>query len=369
VNSFSILYIGRSSGTSLHRLEALRRLGHSVFSIDPHAYLPKTRLTGMWTWHTGGLLLERYIRHRVISDVPKIVFDLVYVDCGELVGPFLVKKLQERFGTIINYNVDDPYGPRDGGRWRLYLQAVPIYDLIIVVRDSNIAEAFAQGARSVLRVHRSADEIAHSPRPINDQDRRKWTTEVAFVGTWMPERGSFMARLIELRVPLAIYGDRWQKAPEWALLRPYWRGPGLYNDDDYAKAIQYAKVNLGLISKGNRDLTTQRSFEIPYMKGVLCAERTAEHTGLYREDEEAVFWSSPEECASKCMQLLNDEQRRQRIAVNGRRRCVQNSTTNEAVLDKIVDKALGRSDRRCDGRQTISAHDFGGVVKRLPEVG
>jgi spore maturation protein CgeB len=318
---------------------ALKRLAGAVFVVDPATFLPRSRFIDAWIWHTGGVFLENLIRRKVLANIRHQEFDFVYVDGGELVGPSLVLELKNRFGSVTNYNVDDPYGLRDGQRWRLYRRAVPFYDLIVVVRDCNVPEAFARGARSVLRVHRSADEIAHSPRQISERDRRQWATEVAFVGTWMRERGPFMARLVELGVPLSIFGDRWQKAPEWPVLRSAWRGGGLY-EDDYARAIQCAKVNLGLLSKQNRDLTTTRSFEIPYLGGVLCAERTAEHTWLYKEDEEAVFWSSPEECASKCMQLLQHEQHRRRLAINGRNRCLQNKTTNEAVLAQILDKAL-----------------------------
>ena len=53
-----------------------------------------------------------------------------------------------------------------------------------------------------------------------------------------------------------------------------------------------------------------------------------------------MFWSTPEECAAKCLQLLQDEPRRQRLAMNGRRRCIQNHTTNEAVLAHILYNAL-----------------------------
>ena len=340
MNPTSLLYIGTDSGTSRHRALALKRLGYDICIIDPDVFLPRNRFLSAWTWHTGGLFLENFVRKKVLETIPSKRFDLVYVDGGQLVGPSLILELKDRFGTVINYNVDDPYGRRDGRRWRLYLEAVPFYDLIVVVRDCNISEAFARGARKVLRVHRAADEIAHSPRQISGQDRGQWAAEVAFVGTWMPERGPFMARLIELGVPLSIYGDRWHRAQEWSVLRPCWRGPGLYNDDEYAKAIQCAKVNAGLISKGNRDLSTQRSFEIPYLGGVLCAERTAEHAKLYREDEEAVFWSSPEECAQKCMQLLKDEETRKRIMIKGRARCLQNRTTNQDVLAEILHCAI-----------------------------
>ena len=164
-------------------------------------------------------------------------------------------------------------------------------------------------------------------------------SEVLFIGTWMPERGPFLARLLELDVPLSIYGLRWQKAPKWNLLRKAWRGPGLYIDQDYAAAIRAAKVNIGLLSKkGNRDQSTTRSFEIPALGGVLCAERTNEHLSLYEDEQRAVFWSNSEECAEKCRLLLENNVLREAIKERGRRRCFANGTMNEVVLQKIADR-------------------------------
>jgi len=334
----AILFIGRDSGTSRHRAKAFRRLGYSVSVIDPFSFSPRNRLVGRWSWHTGSLFLEEYVQRQVLARIPSHTFDLVYVDGGELVGPSLVLELKRRFGTVLNYNIDDPFGRRDGRRWRLYLQCVSLYDLVVVVRDCNVSEALARGARDVLRVYMSADEIAHSPRHITEEDRRKWGTEVLFVGTWMPERGPFMSRLIQSGVPLSIYGCRWDKAREWPTLRSSWRGPGLYEDEEYAKVLQCAKVNLGLLSKGNRDLSTTRSFEIPSLEGVLCAERTSEHTELYKEDEEGVFWRDPEECAWKCMKLLNDKSLREKIGTSSRLRCLKNRTMNEDVLTQMLDR-------------------------------
>src|SRR5205814_1486 len=123
-------------------------------------------------------------------------------------------------------------------------------------------------------------------------DHDRWQSEVLFVGTWMPERGPFLADLVKLGVPLAIYGTRWEKAREWKSLKSFWRG-GWIEGDDYARAIQCSRLCLGLLSKGNRDLHTTRSLEIPALGGVLCAERTDEHLALFREGLEAVYWSDP----------------------------------------------------------------------------
>jgi len=243
----------------------------------------------------------------------------------------------------VNYNLDDAFGPRDRRLWRLYLKAVPVYDLIVVVREENPAEALAMGAKRVLRVFRSADEAAHAPRALDKADWERWGSDVVFVGGWMSERGPFLAELVRRGVPLTVYGDYWQRAAEWPVLRSRWRGPGLHKPEEYAKAIQCSKVCLGLLSKGNRDLHTQRSMEIPYLGGLLCAERTSEHLSLYREHEEALFWDSAEECAEKCLRMLHDPQRRNSIAACGQLRCLNNLTTNEHVLAEILQKTFPTS--------------------------
>ena len=340
VKQLSILYIGVDSGTSLHRVRALERLGHRVTLVNPRTSLPRNKLVARWVNRTGGLFFEQRVRKNLLATLPLTSFDVVWVDAGDLIGPSLVKDLKALYGCVVNYNHDDPYGKRDGYKWRLYLKAVPEYNLITVIRECNVKEALAAGAKDVLLLDRSADEVAHAPRKITKEDYEKWSSEVVFIGTWMPERGPFMVRLLELGVPLTIYGYAWQKAKEWPLLQEHWRGPGLYDDESYAKAVQCAKVCLGLLSKGNRDEATTRSFEVPYLGGVLCAERTSEHSRLYLEDVEAVFWSTPEECAEKCMRLLGDEEWRKLLSKNGRARCIRNRTTHQEMLREILNRAL-----------------------------
>jgi len=334
----SILYLGRYAGTSRHRADSLVRLGHKVRVLDIESNLPQQRLREFWVHHTGALALGSLVRALVLTRIGSERFDLVWVDGGALFSPPLIRDLRKRAEFVVNYNLDDPYGTRDARKWRFYLRSVPEYDYVVVVRDCNVPEAYQAGARSVIRAHRSADEVAHAPRPVAPENQERWSSEVVFVGTWMPERGPFLARLIQKGVPVSIWGDRWIKAPEFATLRGHWRGPGLHDDADYALAIQYSRVCLGLLSKGNRDLCTTRTFEIPYLGGLLCAERTPEHQGLYEEGAEAVFWSDADECAEQCAQLLMDESRRLRIARNGQLRNLRNRTTNEAVLSEVLSR-------------------------------
>lgn len=340
-----ISYIGQNIGTSFHRVRALERDGHDVTLFDPWSWLKQNRWTGLWQYKLGAIGSNTWFGKRLIHALKTASPELIWVDQGEWIGPGLIRAMRRQLSApIVNYLLDDPFGGRDGRRFSAYLRAVPQYDLLTVVRQENVEEAYAYGARKVMKVWRSADEVAHAPRELSAEQKKRFTSEVVFVGTWMPERSPFMAELIQRGVPLSIWGNRWQKAPEWPQLAQHWRGPGLDNDDDYAAAILAAKINLGLLSKGNRDLHTTRSLEIPALGGLFCAERTSEHLELYEEGQEAVFWKDAAECAEQCLALLADESRRKAIAAAGHARAMANGHYNEQVLSQILNAAFPSPD-------------------------
>jgi spore maturation protein CgeB len=339
MSAVDILYLGNKDGTSLHRANALRRLGHRVEHIYLGEMLPEARWVDRVTWNLGGQWFSPWIRRGLEAQLSGKRFDLCLVDSGEWVTPGVIQCLRQYAARIVNYNIDDPTGLRDRARFIAYRRSLAFYDLCIVMRPQNVDEALRLGARNVVRVYRSADEVAHAPRPLTDADRAKFGAEVLFLGTWFPERGAFALQLIERGVPLTICGANWQKAPEWPSLRPHFRAGELHGDN-YAKAIQCAKVNLGLVSKGNRDLHTTRSLEIPALGSLLCAERTSEHLSMYQEGKEALFWSDADECAAMCRMVLNDEGLRQRIAAAGRTRVFANGHYNEKIMQYILDLAL-----------------------------
>lgn len=333
--SLSVLYLGPMSGTSLHRRNAFARLGHRVRTIEPRSLLPRSSWIDRVEWHLSPGLLGAVVERRLDSLLDGEQFDIAFADNGSLLTPRSVRQLRRRCRRVVNFNHDDPFGQRDRVRFSTYRAAVSEYDLVIVVRPTNVDEANRSGARQVLLHPMVADEVAHAPRPLTDAIRAAWQSEVAFIGSWMPERGPFLLDLIERGVPLSIFGPGWHKAPEWARLRPHHRAEYL-DGDAYAYAVQCAKVSLGMLSKGNRDLHTTRSMEIPSLGGLLCAERTPEHTAFYRDGEEAVFWSDSAECAAVCHALLADDTRRTLIAERGRARCLANGYTSENLIHRMM---------------------------------
>jgi len=340
-----ILYLGTAfeHSTTAHRAAALRRLGHDVVHIDPLCALPKGRIIGGLSTRVGLGLFSPLTLHYLKSKVGRAAFDVVWIDGGPELGPAAYRWLKQAGTKIINYNVDDPFGTRDGRKWSLYKAAVHWHDLTAVVRAENIAEARFYGAKNVVRVFRSYDPVAHASFEPSDDDRQRFAAEVSFIGAWMPERGPFLSQLLDLGVPLSIWGNRWEKAMEWPRLRSAWRGPALHGRD-FVAATVCSKVALGLLSKGNRDLHTQRSAEVPYMGGAaFCAERTTEHSAMFNDEKEAVFWSNAEECASQCAGLLADETRRTEIVRAAQLKVQALALSNDTVMAFLLDTITNSS--------------------------
>jgi hypothetical protein len=64
---------------------------------------------------------------------------------------------------------------------------------------------------------------------------------------------------------------------------------------------------------------------------------------LYRENEEAVFWSDAAECAEVCKKLLADEEWRKSIALRGRARYLRDGWQNEKVIARVISWMYGES--------------------------
>jgi len=58
---------------------------------------------------------------------------------------------------------------------------------------------------------------------------------------------------------------------------------------------------------------------------------------MYDENREAVFWSTPEECAAQCHRLLRDEETRRRIAFAGRQRVLASKQSTDDVVRRILE--------------------------------
>lgn len=329
-----VAYIGAGSGTSRQRAKALERLGLHVTCIDPWAWIGQNKFARYFHLITGYAIAGPLVGKRLYAEVAASRADVIWVNQGEPLGREALAMLRSLGVPIVNYANDNPFSSECHRRFSQYRRALDLYDLVVVVFAEAVSLAQACGARRVIRTHISADESAHLGQ--GELPRTK-VHDVTFIGTWHPDgRGTLVAEIIRQGVPLALWGDRWDRDREWATIKTAWRGPGIYDEQKYAALIGESRICLGLVNHVAGNQHTDRSTEIPAIGSLLCAERTAEHEAMYNDGEEAVFFTTPVECARICTTLLKDEPKRAAMAAAGRRRAIRNGYFNEQVLGGIL---------------------------------
>jgi spore maturation protein CgeB len=341
LNSLRVLYCSHLTLDYYgeYRLRALRRLPLAhVAALDLGQY------------GASGLLGKVEHRLQIGPEVARFNRDLLRAARQE--GPQVIlfdKVLQLRPGTLrrlramgvlcVDFVIDNPFGPRRDPGWRLYRRSIPQFDLTGVQRDISLEDYLRAGARDVVRIRTSYERSVHYPPPAgwSDADRDR---SASFIGTPYDQRGEFLARLWRGGIPLDISGSR----PHWQAALPADAFAGVFRvgelkGDAYRDAIWRSRINLAFVTHGNRDTVAHKAFEITACGGFLLAERTPEHAELFREDEEAVFFSDFDECRAKIERYLYDEPARAVIAASGHERALRSGYDNDSVLRGLLTRA------------------------------
>jgi spore maturation protein CgeB len=337
-----ILYAAALSpnDSALYRSWALERLGHKVVRLNNYEYMRFETLVGKITFRLAAgpsiNRLNRDLLHMAEREKP----DLVWTD--KLLGmqPKTLEKLRAMGIATVSYMIDNPFGTREDPGWRLYMKDIPYYDLHVVQRDANIADYMARGARDVIKIQTAYEPTIQFPPPADWSDANR-DREVSFIGTPYDRRGEFLTRLWkEFGVPVSVSGGLvWKEHLSGEAVAAMYRGHGELYREEYREGIWKSKINLSFLTHANQDEFAHKSFEIAACEGFLLVERSEGHLARFVEDEEAVFFSTIEECVEKIRRYLPDEALRKRIAAAGRARAERSGYHNDRQVELIVERA------------------------------
>ena len=100
-----ILYIGETAfgSTSVHRANALRRIGHEVFHINTRKALPYRSWVGGVSVRFGFGIFSPLILRRLKRLVGHQSHDLIWINCGAELCPTAYRFLKARAKRIIHY--------------------------------------------------------------------------------------------------------------------------------------------------------------------------------------------------------------------------------------------------------------------------
>jgi hypothetical protein len=325
------------------RCECLKELGHWVVPFNQDSYVNRARRRSP--------LLRLHLNfydEQVVSEFNRDLLAALVATRPQvawLEWPFLLRSetLHEAATrlpdcVLVSFQDDNPFGTRPGelNRWQHFIDAIPSYDLHFLKRRADVAEFFSRGARRTELFRHGFYERLFRPLPEASipQEMRQ---QVSFVGTPLDNRAEVITELlVRHRLPLRVFGGRWNRTLIYFRRRPCFRQPVL--GEDYARVICGSKICLGFVSSSNRDEYTMRTFEIPACRGFLLAERTIAHQQLFTEGQEAEYFGSTEECADKIRFYLAHESARAQIAQQGFQRSHESDYSLRSSMARAVEQ-------------------------------
>ena len=339
-----ILYAGTltPNDSTLYRMWALQRLGHTPIPLNALDYLPKSALAQKIAFRLAAGPHIHRINRDLLHLAEREQVDAVWAD--KLLGmqPSTLDRLRSRGIATVSYMIDNPFGPRRDPGWRLYMKSLRHYDLHVTQREVSLQEYKARGVRDVMKIQTAFEPTLHFPPPAGWSDRNR-DRGVSFIGTPYDQRAPFLTRLWkEAGLPVVVSGHAmWNRALSPEAATALYREGELYGQH-YREAIWRSRINLSFLTHSNQDEFVHKSFEIAACGGFLLAERSAGHSERFVEDQEAVFFSDYEECVAKIRRYLDDEPARERIAHAGLDRARKSGYDNDHQVARIIERVRER---------------------------
>lgn len=344
-DSLRIIVVGQTilgSRTS-QRVRAMEELGHRVTMV------PINRPGATYEDRPG--LMER-IRYRLrlpsdpagadraLAQAADAGCDVVWVEAAQQIRGETLRRVRRLNPDVrlIWYCEDDMMNPIH--RSRRLERAMPEFDLWVTTKSFNAApaEVPSLGVRRMLFMDNSFDPHIHRPQTLSGDERQRWGADVSFVGTYESFRARSMLHLAENGVQVRVWGNGWGRMRD--------RHPRLVIEDQplydkaYARVVCASRINLAFLRKGNRDLQTCRTLEIPACEGFMAHEYTDEAARLFKPDRDAAFFRNDTELLALCRVWLADETARARVAEAGRRRAWEGGHTHADRLSRILAAAF-----------------------------
>ena len=317
----------KSTGIEYPLKEAFNELGHTVVMFNWRKYLFTYSNTDFLNRVKDKLLFKRIavkINLDLINLIEKNSFDLFLVLRGDHIFPETIIFSKKVIPFVVNWNSDDLFNK--GMTTKYILESFDKFDIHFSPRPNLRNEYIQKGAKSfeILNWYYRLGVLFDAPKMGNIN----YLNSICFIGSWSNRRAYFLKSLTDF--DLTLNGWAWSKKlnkkefPNWMVGNPI-------AIKEMANLFSKTKININILTIENRDTTNLRNFEIAAAGGFQLSERSDQILDLFKEDEEIVCFSSPEELKSKCSYYLKNQSLREKIALAGYNKLING---NNSLVDR-----------------------------------
>ncbi|MCW5799707.1 MAG: hypothetical protein LZF60_80407 [Nitrospira sp.] len=228
-------------------------------------------------------------------------------------------------------------------------QLAPGYEFWFVFQQGACLDAFRQaGARQVNYLPMAADPDLHCPMSLSEEDRRRFGSDVSFVGAGYANRRRLFPSLLHQPWSFKLWGNEWDGAEE---LRSVLQLDGARIDTATCmKVFNATAINLNVHSTTGAGLDPQADFVNPrtFELAACGAFQLVDHRSQLRQfftEQQMVSFQDFGEVPGLVQQWLNEPAARQAMANAARAHVLSEHTYVHRMRDLLGHIGLSQPDR------------------------
>lgn len=255
----------------------------------------------------------------LVNYVDKIRPEIIFLYNSQLILPktlLQIKKAHPHI-KIFQYSQDCVFSKGHELTWRHFRACIPLVDCNFTVRVSDLVLFEENKSRCTHLLEQFYDPFLDFPLGL-DRVPPQFRCDVVFAGHYEDDvRVEVIEKLVAKGINLKLYGGGWENyVNKKTSLKASEILPAI--DREYQQAICGAKVALGFLSKLNRDSYTSRNFQIPAMGVPMVAEYSRDLNRMFTHGKSVFFFKTADEAVDAVLNLLEDSDRRVKMAKNAR---------------------------------------------------
>ncbi len=257
---------------------------------------------------------------RLLQLCQMVAPDLLLIIKGEVIEADNLAEIRTTVGCkIVNWCSDTPFEEN------LEIKGLQNYDHVFVFDPYYVERLLRLGAPKASYLPMACDPDFHTEVTLTDAERRRYSADISFVGSWYPVRERVLEELVEFQ--LKIWGGGWKVAflrnPLSPLLKHY---QGVLEGNDAVKALIASKISINIHHPQSVCAPNMRTFEVPCCGGFQLVENLPEIGRLFRVGEEVVCYQNVRHLKELIKYYLERPDERLRVARAGQRRVRQEHT-------------------------------------------
>jgi Uncharacterized protein conserved in bacteria len=268
--------------------------------------------------------------------------DIFLGNWGGSYYPETITEIKRLFNVItINWLIDFPGEP---GALEAAIKAVPAYDYFFAQSTDALEVHAEHGNKGGMWLYAACDPDIHKPLKLTDEEKKKYGSDISFVGSMYPERIELFETLMDF--DLGIWGPGWENLEGGSPLRNYIRG-GSVTPDTWIKIYSASKIVINYMGHYGEDIdenrvyqASPRVFETLACDSFQIVDAKRDVLALFKSGEHLVCFKKIHEAKELVKYYLNHPQERKEIAQKGYREVLEKHTYVHRIKELL--KAIGK---------------------------